>query len=190
MIKLFKKKQSFDSFLETVPEHTLKMLERCIVTPKTFQGVELPLFSEIPYKVLKREVPAMFEAGQYEKGIYTLMRYSKKKIKFTSLKNSSNEEKIALVFWIKRSYKEINDLEAKWLTTPPDPKLVSAGIRDLNILGDINLIDFLAKGDILKWKKIEKLPYGRIFEKQLKTTIEARIDKKYAEQNKPKKAKK
>jgi hypothetical protein len=61
---------------------------------------------------------------------------------------------------------------------------LNAGIRDLDILGDIATIDNLAGGDILKWNQIIELPYSMIFDKQLKNTIEHRISKKMNENNK------
>lgn len=59
--------------------------------------------------------------------------------------------------------------------------MIAAGINELNILGDVNLIDALAGGDVLKWEAILDLPYGTIFDKQLRDNILAKIDKKLAE---------
>ena len=75
-------------------------------------------------------------------------------------------------------------MEEQYLFSPPDSKLLQAGIKELDVLEDYNLIDTLANGDILKWKKIRKMPYSEVFNKQLKNTIEGRINKRLVEINK------
>ena len=70
---------------------------------------------------------------------------------------------------------------------PPEPEMVAAGINELDELGDTNLIDALAKGDILKWEQVKDLPYEKIFDKQRKSTIESKIERKLRKNQKNKK---
>ena len=111
-----------------------------------------------------------------------------KKIKFTKVKKEKNNIKLLFIFWVREQYEKINKLEETHLYNPPDSKLLQAGIKDLDILGDINTIDSLANGNVLDWlkNKIGLLPYSTIFNKLLKNTIEARINKNLIEINKQK----
>ncbi len=64
--------------------------------------------------------------------------------------------------------------------------MIQAGIKDLDVLGDFVMIDNLSGGDPLKYSSIENLPYSVIFNKQLKNTIENRVQKKLIEIQKEK----
>jgi len=57
--------------------------------------------------------------------------------------------------------------------------LVKAGVSELDQFGELNVIDNLAGGDILKWKKVEKLPYYMVFDKLHKNAVETKIQRNY-----------
>ena len=69
--------------------------------------------------------------------------------------------------------------------------MINAGVRDFDELGEINTIDNLAGGDVLKWDAVKELPYYQVFDKLRKQTIENRFNKRYqkiiAEKHKNKK---
>lgn len=48
------------------------------------------------------------------------------------------------------------------LPTPYDDKLQQAGAEELNMFAELPIIDNLAGGDILKYRRIEKLPYTTV----------------------------
>lgn len=141
-------------------------------------GVTFEDLTEIPFGVLKEELPAMFEAGDLEGAIHLLVATKKKKLTLGRVKRLRNKDKFLFLLWVKDQLKKLGQLEAQYLSAPPDPKLMAAGISELDALGAINTIDVLAQGDILKWNQIRALPYGQVFEKLLKITIEARINKR------------
>lgn len=140
-------------------------------------GITLDDLTFLRYRTMKKTVPQLFKKGEYEKAMFEILKDTKKKITFRRVKRYNNEKKYAFLLWIQDQYEAINKLEATYLSTPPEADLVAAGIRDLDILGDVNLIDNLAQGDVLKWELVQDLPYDTIFNKQLKNTIEARISK-------------
>lgn len=149
-----------------------------------FMGLKLDDLTDLPYDTLKNTVPDLFDSGNFEKAIYEIIKHYKKNITFGKVRRQKNHRKLLFLLWVHDQYKKINDIEAKYLYTPPEAKLLQAGIRELDILGDINTIDSLANGDVLKWNDIRQLPYSRVFDKMLKNTIEARINKKLIEINK------
>ena len=55
--------------------------------------------------------------------------------------------------------------------------------------GDLNIIDSLAEGDILRWDAIQKLPYLTVFTKLVKQNIENKIRTEIAELEKKKQPK-
>ena len=145
--------------------------------------------TEMQYRILKHEVPQLIGSGLYEEAITEVLwsERSRKLRRFKAwrrtrlakkVKKQDNYKKLKFLFWIQDQYKLINELEQRYLSSPPDGKLIQAGIQDLDVLGDKNILDQLAGGDVLKWEQIEQLPYGRVFDKQLKNVIEARISKK------------
>jgi len=149
-------------------------------------GVLLEDLTDLPYVVLKKEVPDLFDSSKFDEAFYLILKNYKKNITFRRVKRVKNNEKLLFMLWIKDQYKKIDELESNYLVTPPDIKLLQAGIRDLDVLGDVNTIDILAGGDILKWELVRQLPYSEVFNKLLKNTIEGRINKKLVEINKQK----
>lgn len=175
-----RKRESFEDFLENIQDFDLvqKYAERC----NEIAGTSLEDLTFLPYDLLKNEIPEMLKAGQFERVIFEIVAIRNKNLKFKVIERENNYKKLRFIFWIQDQYKLIDELERKYLSTPPDAKMINAGIRELDVLGDVNLIDSLAGGDVLKWQQIRSLPYSVIFDKQLKNTIEARINKKLAKE--------
>lgn len=67
-------------------------------------------------------------------------------------------------FIVKDVAKIINVEQERYRTIPTaySDKLQQAGAEQLNIFGDLPIIDNLAGGDILKYKEIETLPYMNV----------------------------
>ena len=149
-------------------------------------GVKMDDITELPYQTLKHDIPDHFKNGEFEKAMYLILKHYGKNVTFGKIRKARNSHKLCFLLWIKEQYEKIGKMEEQYLYSPPDSKLLQAGIRELDILEDYNLIDTLAQGDILKWKKIRKMPYSEVFNKQLKNTIEARINKRLVEINKQK----
>lgn len=149
-------------------------------------GVVIDDLTFLPYKILKKTIPELFQEQKFDEAIHLILKHYKKNITFIRVKFERNNIKLLFVLWVKQQYKMINETEAKYLYSPPDHKLLQAGIRELDILGDINTIDALADGRVLDWDKVENLNYETVFNKLLKNTIESRINKKLVEINKQK----
>lgn len=175
----------FNKYLKRIDKH-YDFIKKFARPRNKICGVTIDDLTFLPYKILKKEVPNLFEQQKFEEAIHLILKHYKKNVTFIQIKLLKNNAKYLFLLWIKEQYRLINETEAKYLFNPPDHKLLQAGIKELDILGDINTIDALAEGRVLDWEKIELLPYERVFNKLLKNTIEARINKKLVEINKQK----
>ena len=76
---------------------------------------------------------------------------------------------------------KIIELEVKRLTSQPKEELIMAGVEKMQVYGDLNTIDQLAGGDMLKWNEIEKMPWQYVFTKLCMEKDRADIQESYSE---------
>lgn len=176
---------NFNKYLDSINDK-YEFIKKHSKPLNTICGVSLDDITFLPYEVLKIEIPELFNKQEFEKAIFVILSNFDKSITFRKVKREKNNIKLLFVFWVREEYKKINKLEENYLYNPPDAKLLQAGIKELDVLGDVNTIDSLAGGDILKWESIRRLSYNDIFNKLLKNTIEARINKRLIDINKQK----
>lgn len=86
--------------------------------------------------------------------------------------------------WVTKEFENISVLEAQLSKKEPeeemtDMKLQMCGVDRLEVFEEINVIDSLAGGDVLKWESIEQLPYEVVYTKLLKNKIDASIQRRY-----------
>lgn len=167
---------NFNKFVASIQD--IKMVENYSERVNHLYGIRFDDITHLSYKVLKNEIPHLIETGFLEEAIFLVLKSKKNNLTLKRVKKMDNYKKLKFLFWVQDQYKQIAELEARTLSMPPDRKLVAAGIQELDILGDTNLIDTLAGGNVLNWGKVMELPYSVIYEKQLKTVIESRITKK------------
>ena len=110
--------------------------------------------------------------------IQKISEYSKKKISIFEIEKSSIVSFFRTINEIEYNFKRINNYEMM-LNSGTDSDLESAGISELNQFGDLNIIDTLAGGDILKWEKVLRLEWWDVFNKLLKDKTERDIQKRY-----------
>jgi len=175
---------NFNLYASRISDEDATMIRRYGERLDTLLGVEFTGIIHMSYDEVKEKIPELITSGSLNEAILMVMRSKRKYLTATRLFFVSNVKKLKFILWLQDQYKMIAKLEQMHLTSPPDPKMVAAGIRELDLLEDKNLIDALADGDILKWEEIRKLPYEKIFDKQLKTTIERRIDKRARDNDK------
>lgn len=175
----------FNNYLKSLDDN-YNIIKKLAKPRAELCGVKLEDLTDLPYITLKNTIPDLFDSQKFEEAFYLILKNYKKNITFKRVKRAKNNEKFLFMLWVKEQYKKINDLEGQYLVSHPDVKLIQAGIRELDVLGDVNTIDSLAGGDILKWEAVRQMPYSEVFNKLLKNTIEARINKRLVEINKQK----
>lgn len=177
-------KKSFAAYLQGISSADYKFIKKYSKRTSTLCGITLDDITDLPWDVLKHEVPKLFETNHLENAIHLVLKHYQKNITFTNVRKAPNNKKLLFLLWLRDQYETINQVEKKYLHSQPEAKQLQAGIQQLDVLGDINIIDNLAQGDILKWHKIRKMKYSDVFNKMLKNTIEVRINKKLIEINK------
>lgn len=140
----------------------------------TLFGVELEPLIYFPYGFVKIDLPSLLNENNIDEIINLICN-----IKNISVKKITDKEKISLTLWLIDELEAISDLEQNYLSSQPEPELIASGIDELNIFGELNVIDSLAGGDILKWERVKQLPYHSVFDKLRKDNIERKINKNY-----------
>jgi len=129
----------------------------------------------MPYWLVKVEIPELLGSGDVLGLIESLARCISCEVDQRAVEGLGIGEVLGFVLWVRDELEQISHLEAMHLQTPTDTKLVKAGIKRLEVLGEINVIDSLAGGDILKWACVKALPYSEVFDKLLKMKIEYEV---------------
>lgn len=121
------------------------------------------------------KLPKLIESYKFEKVVKQFLKELGKKKYFSRMEV---KEKIYLFFAILEDKEQLIELENEFLTTPIKPELIRAGVEELNNVGAYNKIDYLTGGDLTKIKKILKVPYHYVFDKQYKDAIMLRVNEK------------
>tara|TARA_R110000796_G_scaffold120506_1_gene234629 strand:+ start:3972 stop:4511 length:540 start_codon:yes stop_codon:yes gene_type:complete len=174
----------FKRFLSKLPD--TKFLEKYTERKNGLLGIEVESIVHLSFRDVKETIPELFTSGRHEEALFLILKATKKKVKFMRVKRADNFDKLQFVFWIQDQYKAISNLEAEYLSTPPEQEMIAAGINELDVLGMTNLVDALAGGDVLKWETVKDLSYETLFDKQHKTTIENRISRRLKKNQKNK----
>ena len=140
----------------------------------TLFGVELEPLIYFSYGFVKIDLPSLLNENNIDEIIKIICD-----IKDISVKKITDKEKISLTLWLIDELEAIGSLEQNYLSSNPEPELIASGIDELNVFGELNIIDSLAGGDILKWEQVKQLPYHSIFDKLRKDNIERKINKNY-----------
>lgn len=174
----------FTRYLQGISPMHYKFIKKHSKRTGRLCGVTLTDITDLPYQVLKHDVPNLFEQNKLELAIHLVLKHYQKNITFTKVRKAPNNKKLLFLLWIRDQYETINQVEKKYLHNPPNAKQLQAGVQQLDVLGDINTIDNLSQGKIWMWEHIRQMKYSDIFNKMLKTTLENKINNKLIEINK------
>lgn len=152
-------------------------------------GIDFESIIKSSYKFVKKELPDYLAKGDFDGLILAAIRDRGIGIFDADIDFIPINELMAFMLWLKDEAEKLIIFEREKLHSNPDPELFAAGINELAIFGDYNVIDALAGGDITKHNQIWSMSYEEIFEKQLKNIIDGRVSKKINE-NRQKKQKK
>ncbi len=119
-------------------------------------------FLELPYGLIKRELKLLQKQEKFYEMIEAVLKFQYPNL---NLSKASGNEQMAFLLWIREQLEFINAIELNYLSSDPDPKMVAAGIMELDELEALPTIDQLAQGNILNYQAIEALPYYRVYEK-------------------------
>lgn len=160
---------------------TQKDFERMIKYGKpsdTIGPYKSKAFIELPYGVVKKDLPLLQKQGRDQEAIELLLECQFEKVDISQV---SGNEYLCFLLWVKEQREFINNIEMNNLSSIPKPELMAAGIERLDEFGSYVTIDSLSSGNILNHSKIEKLPYYKVYEKLKLDKIQREIEEAYAE---------
>jgi hypothetical protein len=128
------------------------------------------------YWLVKNDLPELLSANEFSEAIEAVCADKGYNLKASDL---DIVEAMPFILFLIDELGLIAEVEQKYLSTPPDNDLLNAGVKDLDEIGALNVVDSLANGNILEWDRIKKLSYNTVFDKLRKNTVEGKIQKKY-----------
>ena len=104
----------FDSYLKTL-DVKYNFIKKFAKPCNKICGLTIDDLTFLPYKILKKEVPNLFEEGKFDEAIHLILKHYKKNITFIRVKLEKNNIKLLFILWIKKQYELINETESKYL---------------------------------------------------------------------------
>ncbi|RMZ58974.1 hypothetical protein D1632_15525 [Chryseobacterium nematophagum] len=157
-------------------QHQFQLLLKYGKASANIGGFKSKAFIELPYGMVKKDVPALLKDDKVVEAINLIMECQYEKFE---LGNSSGNEVFGFLLWILSQYEFIKRIESRHLHSDPDPEILAAGISRLNEFGELSVIDNLANGNLLEYDRIEALPYFKVYQKLKLDKIIREINKKY-----------
>ena len=168
---------SLNNKMLTINKSDFQILFKNCKRKNVIFGITLDGLISRSYWLVRKELPELITGSQFEEALEALCLDLGYRVKADQIRV---EEALPVLLYILDQLTLISELEQNYLVSPPDNDLLNAGIKDLDELGALNVIDSLAGGDLLKWEGIKALPYNIVFDKLRKNTLEAAIQKRYA----------
>lgn len=172
----------FNQFLAQIPD--FEIVSKYAKTKDRLCGVKVDSLISLPYWTLKKTLPDLIKEAKYEKAMHLILKNKNKSVSFAKLVNEDNYDKAMFFFHILNEFQKINQLEKEYLSSSPDPEWQKAGIDKLNVLEDFNTIDHIAEKYNYTHEEVKWLPYGLIFDIQLRAKILRDVEKKRFENSK------
>lgn len=177
---------SFDKAIARMNPNDLQFIVKNGKRSSVLLGYDFNSLIYSSYRIVKEVIPELINKGKFELLYVTMFKDRSINVFHSDINNAKYQDNLMFLCWLLEELSNIGKMESQYLSSMPDLKLIAAGINELNQFGELNIIDSLAGGDVLKWEAIKDLKYHIVFDKQYKSIIESRINKTYAEQNKPK----
>lgn len=161
-------------------------LEDAVVLSKLIDKCEKGIFKIKPFREMQyKQVIELKNVLRGQKNIdlvliKTVSLFSDLQISDKDIEKANLKEFFQTINQINEQFEDIYRLE-KSLQGYTDVDLSNAGADQMNQFGDLNVIDSLAGGDILKWKEVLQLDWWDVYNKLLKDKIEQDIQRRYAE---------
>lgn len=127
---------------------------------------------------VKETLHDLFLKNDFEQLFFLMLKDRSQHPFFIDVQRIDLKDAVSFILWLIDEMKSINELESQYLRSDPDIKMMQAGIQKLDKFGNLNTLDNLAKGDILKYDLIRNTPYNVIFDKQYMEVTKSEIEKK------------
>ena len=173
---------SFNLAVSKLSEEQFMFLMKNGKRTSVLNNFDFESLTEFSFKFVKKRIVELFKSGNFERVI--VEAFNDRGIVFfdCDVNFINNNDLLYFIFWIKDELELWAKNEQQYLSGEPNFELLAAGINELDQFGLLNIIDSLAGGDITKHESIWNMKYGHIFDKQWKSIIEAKVQKKLAKQ--------
>lgn len=148
------------------------------VRSSSIYGIEFESLRFSSYSFVKRDLPELLSKGDFDGVILAAVKDRGVGMFTCDVDLIPPKESMSFILWISDELKRINEMESNNLQSETDAELLSAGINEMTIFGELNTVDALAGGDITKHDAVWKMRYCDVFDKQLKNIYESRINKR------------
>jgi len=166
---------NLETQLATLSQTELQVLVKTAKRSNTLFGKSIKELIYYPYKIVKIQLPKLLQNNELTQIVALFF----KGVTTEKIDRAKLSELSSFIVWVIDQLEAIYRLENQYLSSSPDRDLVKAGVSELDQFGELNVIDNLAGGDILKWKKVKKLPYYMVFDKLHKNAVETKIQRNY-----------
>lgn len=164
-------------------ENDFKLLSKFGKGSNILMGKECKSLIDMTYGFVKFDLPFWTSENEIDK----IIKQIAKENKIKDCENETEVNKIKLILWIKSEIEWLNDYEKDKLSTNIDNDLLSCGVEELSIFGELNNLYRLAKENILNYRKILKLPYSTVLDTLHLENVQKKIEKRYHDKLKNKK---
>lgn len=174
-----KQNLTFNQDLATLTETQFKLILNSGVRSSKIFNIEFESLILLSYGFVKIELVELLKSGDFSKIIQLALKEKGKEVTIEEVDNYSHNDLLSFILWLKDELDSIARLEREYLSSPPDADMINAGVKELDELGEFNVID----GLVIQWQgaythdEVSKMPYHFIFDKLRKTTLETKISK-------------
>lgn len=165
--------------LSQLSESEIKLLFENHIEKNYIFDVKFNELIYFPYWFVKVEVPNYLERAELTGLVNALLK--EQGVRKRKAEKAKASDVIAVVCWVRTMLKRIAELEANFLVGDPDPDMQAAGSKELDEFGELNTIDRLAGGDLLKYPEAKRIPYNEVFDKLRMDMVRGKIEKRYSE---------
>lgn len=167
-----------DDALNTITEQDFIFILKNGKRSSKINGHDFKSLINFSLRFVKETLPNLLKSGKFGKIIVEAFKDVGIGMFDCDVDRINNNEILYFILWLKDQLELWNLNELNYLSSEPNIELSGAGINELDKFGVMNVVDALAGGDITKHELIWKMKYGNVFDKQWKSVIESKIQKK------------
>jgi hypothetical protein len=143
-------------------------------------GADWKSLINFSYKFVKVDIPKLFEAAD----IQAILDLGFAELNVEPKNKPTEAELMSFQLWIRDELESISNLEAEFLSSPPKPEYIAAGINIFDKYGILNVVISISKNYSVPFAKIWKMKYSEVFDLQMYAKDEAEFNERLMKQKK------
>ncbi len=134
-------------------------------------GYKSKEITELSFIDVSEVIPQLIRDLEFESVFLMCLNFGKRKMNLAQVESYDNYEKLYFLAWIIEELRNIAKMEKDYLFSTPSKKMLTSGADKLNVLGNFNIIDEIAKKYNYTHKEVEMLSYDTVFKIQWRDKI-------------------